>query len=144
MSVIVTKIIIRRDGSEHDKPIIQGTGYNSEQFILLLDDGVDNTPETRLVLVSNFVNFLNNDVTFRFPSTFIVGTDETVHINGRIGSLDRYMMNADIAGFLGRYVFDSSASELMADQQMLDEIFENSKNKALVTTFMGQFWNSWN
>jgi hypothetical protein len=97
MSVIVTKIIIRRDGSEHDKPIIQGTGYNSEQFILLLDDGVDNTPETRLVLVSNFVNFLNNDVTFRFPSTFIVGTDETVHINGRIGSLDRYMMNADIA-----------------------------------------------
>jgi len=54
------------------------------------------------------------------------------------------MMNADIAGFLGRYVFDSPASEVMVDQDILDEIFENPKNKALVTTFMGQFWNSWN
>jgi hypothetical protein len=138
------KIIIRRDGSDHDKPIIQGTGYNSEQFILLLDDGMDNTPETRSVLVTNFVNFLNNEVTFRFPSTFILGTDETVYNNGKVGCLDRYMMNADIAGFLGRYVFDSSASEVMADQDILNEIFENPKNKALVTTFMSQFWNSWN
>jgi len=69
--------------------------------------------------------------------------DETVTINGENAKLDRYLLNADIAAFLGKYVFDNTAAQVMQSEEMLDIIFENPKNKAMVPTFLSQFWNAW-
>jgi hypothetical protein len=62
---------------------------------------------------------------------------------GENGKLDRYLLNADIAAFLGKYVYDHTAAQVMQSEETLDNIFENPKNKALVPTFLAQFWNAW-
>lgn len=129
--------------SEVDEPVVQGNGFHSEQFLLLLENGIDNNSEARMQLAINFINYLNDEVPWKYTQKFIFSGDETQSTDGVNGKLDKYLMNQDIAGFLGKYVFDSTAAQVLKSTEILDQIFENPKNKALATTFLGRFWNSW-
>jgi hypothetical protein len=123
--------------------LIQGNGFTSEQFLFLIADGVENNPQERLHITQNFINYLNNEVSWKYPNQFVFCGDETVTINGDPGKLGRYLLNADISAFLGKYIYDSTATQVMQSEETLDTIFENPKNKALAPTFLSQFWNAW-
>jgi len=60
-----------------------------------------------------------------------------------VGKIDNYVLNSDIAGYLGKYVFDNDPSEVVASVEMMDEIFEASENKIAASIFFQQYWNSW-
>jgi hypothetical protein len=109
----------------------------------LLPEGVESTPQERLRVTQNFINHLNNEVSWKYPNQFVFCGDETVTINGENAKLDRYLLNTDIAAFLGKYVYDHTAAQVMQSEETLGSIFENPKNKALVPTFLAQFWNAW-
>ena len=64
-------------------------------------------------------------------------------IDGELSKLDKYMMNSDIAGFLGKCDIHNAVSQVISSPEMLDIFFENSINITLVLTFLSQFWNSW-
>lgn len=108
-----------------------------------MDDGVENTSTERVKLVTDFISFLNNEVKWRYSQKFYFAGDESTMVDGKLAKLDNYMVNADIASFLGKYVFDSSPSEVMNDEEIMDEIFENPKNKCVASNFFGMFWNTW-
>jgi hypothetical protein len=109
----------------------------------LLPEGVESTPQERLRVTRNFINYLNNEVSWKYPNQFVFCGDETVTIKGENAKLDRYLLNADIAAFLGKYVYDHTAAQVMQSEETLDTIFENPKNKTRVPTFLAQFWNAW-
>jgi len=94
-------------------------------------------------LIRPFVNFLNNDVAWKYPQTFVLVQDETTGDGKKIGKIDNYVMNSDIAGYLGKYVFDNDPSEVASSVEMMDEIFEAPENKIAASVFFPQFWNSW-
>jgi hypothetical protein len=48
-------------------------------------------------------------------------------------------MNSDIAGYLGKYVFDNDPSEVASSVEMMDEIFEAPENKIAASFFFPQF-----
>lgn len=95
-------------------------------------------------IATKFISFLNSEVKWRYSQKFYFAGDESTVVDGKLGKLDNYMLNADIASFLGKYVFENNPSEVMSDEGIMDEIFENPKNKVVASHFFGMFWNSWN
>jgi len=53
------------------------------------------------------------------------------------------MLNADIAGYIGKYVFENEATEVASSTDMMDLIFEAPENKITASVFLPQYWNSW-
>jgi hypothetical protein len=112
-------------------------------YVFKLEDERENNATNRETLIRPFIRFLNEEVCWKFSQNFVIEKDETIGEGKTIGKLDRYMMNADIAGFLGKYVFDSEPSEVAGSSEMMDEIFEASENKLAATVFIPQYWNAW-
>jgi len=112
-------------------------------YVFKLEDERENNATNRETLIRPFIRFLNEEVCWKFMQNFVIEKDETIGEGKTIGKIDRYMMNADIAGFLGKYVFDSEPSEVAGSNEMMDEIFEASENKIAANVFMPQYWNSW-
>ena len=73
---------------------------------------------------------MNINIHWQYAQTFAFARDETVLDRSTIvGKLDRYLLNADIAGFLSEYVFDNDISEIVNDTETMNNIFENEQTK---------------
>jgi hypothetical protein len=111
--------------------------------VFRLDDEAENNEANRRQVCIDFVRYLNEDVQWRFPQSFRFVSDETVVVNGKIGKIDRYMLNSDIAGYVGKYVFESSPQEVLASDELMNEVFENPQNMLNAPDFFPRFWDSW-
>jgi len=53
-----------------------------------------------------------------------------------------HLLNADIAGFLGRYVFDD-INDIINDNDFKNQIYAEESNKQCCADTLSVFWNCW-
>jgi hypothetical protein len=108
----------------------------------MLPEGLESNATSRREWAENIIAHLNK-IPWQYPQTFRFVGDETWESDGTInGKLDRYLLNADIAGFLGKYVFENVA-EVINHSPTLQEVFENEDNVHRSKQFLVTYWNSW-
>ena len=80
---------------------------------------------------------------WRFAPIFEYAGDESFSKDDNfVDNLDMHLLNADIAGFLGKYVFDD-VKEVIEDEYYKNQIFADEANKKNCADMLPVFWNCW-
>ena len=115
----------------------------AKQFLILLPRDLENTKTNRKAWAEKIMNAAKSVGIWRFAPIFEYAGDES---NSKeedgVDKLDMHLLDADIAGFLGRYVF-KDINEIINDDDFKDQIYANEKNKQDCVDTLSVFWNCW-
>ena len=104
---------------------------------------MENNEENRRIWANRLINSARALNMWCYPPSFEYVGDEMVMECGVIaGKLDKYLLNADIAGLLGKYIF-ANVMDVVGSEETIAEIFENTANRESCREFFGLFWNFW-
>jgi hypothetical protein len=134
---------VRRSGPSSNEPERQASGYYAKHFVAVTPPGFVNDAENRRRWMERVIAAAKNLSTWRFLPSFEFSGDLTV-LDGDVivGGLDRYLLNSDIAGYLGKYIF-TALQDVANDNESIAEIFENETNRENARVIFATFWNSW-
>ena len=125
-------------------PKKQATSYNCCLFVNIVEEE-ENTFEVRKRWVQGIIDCLNSHLLdFQYKQDFRFKEDETVIIGDKIdGKLDSYLMDEDIGGILGRFVYDDVES-VISDKKTVSNIFGSQQNRDNCSEILSRFWHHWN
>jgi hypothetical protein len=87
---------------------------------------------------------LNNDIRWKYANTFKFKADITLTSDEKvISSLDECLLDEDIGGFVGSYLFDEIES-IKQNDKVLKAIFGCEENLFMGETILLSNWNNWN
>lgn len=134
----IQKVCDRRESSSKNTPIITSRGWNSKQYVSV-NPVLDAENESfRKKWAENIVTALNK-VDWTYGQKFIFCGDDT---QNPIGKMDKYLLNQDIAGVLGAYIYED-ANELLTSDEDLKNIFENEANLNEAYSILHTHWLCW-
>ena len=134
----IQKVCNRRESSQKNVPIITPRGWNSKQYVSINDTSEAENEDFRKKWAEDIVDALNK-VDWTWGQSFMFCGDETLTPPGK---MDRYLMNEDIAGILGTYVFEN-VDEVLSNEDALQLIFENKSNIENASSILCSNWLSW-
>lgn len=134
----IQKICDRRENPLRNSPLITPRGWNSKQYLSIhaVSDAEDEV--YRRKWAQNIVEALNK-VDWTWSQTFVFSGDETLT---PLGKMDRYLLNQDLAGVLGAYVFED-VEEVISDPSELQNIFGNQENINNASSILRKHWTAW-
>jgi hypothetical protein len=120
------------------------SGYMAKQFLILLPKDLENNHSNRKAWTERVMNIAKTVGIWRFPPIFEYAGDESISKDdSMVDKLDMHLLNADIGGYLGRYIFDD-VNDVLKDDYYKDQIFSDETNKANCAEMLTVFWNCWN
>ena len=95
--------------------------------------------------VQGIIDCLNSHLLdFQYRQDFRFKADETEMVEGKIdGKLDSYLIDEDIGGILGRFVYDDVES-VINDMNSVRNIFGSQQNRENCNEILSRFWHHWN
>jgi hypothetical protein len=115
----------------------------AKQFLVLLPKDMENNRANRKAWTERIMTVAKSVGVWRFAPVFEYAGDETVcKDDTTVDKLDMHLLNADIAGFLGKFVFDD-VNDILNDSEYKDQIYENEQNKDNCADNLSIFWNCW-
>ena len=140
----IIKITSVRKSAKCNIAKTQMNGYRNKQIIGMTPINKENDPEFRKVWAENIIAFLNNEVKWKYENTFRFRADLTKNMNGKSGgTLDECMLDEDIGGFVGAYLFDDVES-VKQNSDIMNYIFSDMENYESGGTILTMNWNNWN
>jgi hypothetical protein len=137
----IQKICFRRMSQAEDTPMLQTNTYPSIWWVSIGTEAT-NTPEHRRQLAETFIQYLN-ETNWQYPQQFVFAGDETEDANLEIaGTLDMYLLNRDIGGLLGTYIFEDFEGFLQ-DEDAVKGAFGLEANLTRARALLADAWNSW-
>jgi hypothetical protein len=133
-----------RDSSKCNIPKIQASGYKSRQIIRIAPQEKGNDTIFRKSCAERIIQYLNNDIRWKYVNTFKFKADITITSDEKVSSsLDEYLLDEDIGGFVGSYLFDDIGLIKESDEVM-KVIFGHKENLFMGETVLLANWNNWN
>ena len=115
----------------------------AKQFLILLPNGLENTKGNRKAWAEKIMSAAKSVGLWRFAPVFEYAGDESDSKEDHVvDKLDMHLLNADIAGFLGRYVFDD-VNDIINDDDYKEQIYADQSNKKTYADTLSVFWNCW-
>jgi hypothetical protein len=88
----------------------------------------ENDPDIRKFWEENIIGFLNNDVKWKYENSFRSRADLTKTVNGKlVTTLDECLLDKDIGGFVGAYLFDD-VEAVKESAEIMKNIFSDLEN----------------
>jgi signal recognition particle GTPase len=133
---------VRVSPATNDSKLLN-SGYMAKQFLILLPESLENTKTNRKAWAEKIMNAAKSVGIWRFAPVFEYAGDESNSKEENVvDNLDMHLLNADIAGFLGRYVFDD-INDIINDNDFKNQIYAEESNKQSCADTLSVFWNCW-
>jgi hypothetical protein len=134
----IQKVCDRRESPYKNNPIITPRGWNSKQYLSIHAVSDAENVVYRRKWAQNIVEALNK-VDWTWGQSFLFCGDETLT---PIGKMDKYLLNQDLAGVLGAYIFED-VEEVLSDTAELENIFGVEENMTNASSILRQNWTAW-
>jgi hypothetical protein len=119
-------------------------GYWMKQIIVITPIDKGNDPEFRKISADKIIGFLNDEVKWKYENTFRFRADLTKYVIGKlVGTLDECLLDDDIGGFAGAYLFDD-VETVKQNSDIMNNIFSDMENYEYGETILMMNWNNWN
>jgi hypothetical protein len=133
-----------RESSKCNIPKIQASGYKSRQIIGIAPQEKENDAIFRKYWAEKIINYLNNEIKWKYENTFKFKADITLTSDEKVSSsLDECLLDEDIGGFVGSYLFDDIGLIKESDEVM-KAIFGHEENLFMGETVLLANWDNWN
>jgi len=133
-----------RESSKCNIPKIQASGYKSRQIIGIAPQEKENDAIFRKYWAEKIIHYLNNEIKWKYENTFKFKADITLTSDEKVSSsLDECLLDEDIGGFVGSYLFDDIGLIKESDEVM-KAIFGHEENLFMGETVLLANWDNWN
>ena len=140
----IIKIISVRKSAKCNIAETQVNGYRMKQIIGITPIDKDNDSEFRKLWADKIISFLNDEVKWKYQNTFRFRADLTKTVNGKsVGTLDECLLDEDIGGLVGGYLFDD-VETVKQNSDIMSNIFSDMENYENGETILMINWNNWN
>ncbi len=127
-SLGIVKVTYVRDSSKCNLPKIQTSGYKSQQLIGIVPQEKENNSDFRRAWAEKIINYLNSEVNWKYENIFKFKADITRTLNDQINSsLDECLLDEDIGGFVGTYLYED-VDDIKNNSQIMKNIFGHEEN----------------
>jgi hypothetical protein len=108
-----------QDSSKCNIPEIQASGYKPRQIIGIAPQEKENDAVFRKSWAEKIIQYLNYDIRWKYENTFKFKADITLTSDDKVSSsVDKCLLDEDIGGFVGSYLFDEIESIKQNDKVM--------------------------
>jgi len=143
-SLGIVKVTYVRDSSKCNLPKIQTSGYKSQQLIGIVPQEKENNSDFRRAWAEKIISYLNSEVSWKYENIFKFKADITRTFNDQINSsLDECLLDEDIGGFVGTYLYEDM-DDIKNNIQIMKDIFGHEENLEIGKMILLQNWNNWN
>ena len=139
----IIKVVYARKDAKASIAKLQSSGYKSRVILGVAPMEHENDAEFRQKWANKIIEYLNKNVTWRYSNVFKFKGDLTKMFNGKVAHcLDDVLLDEDIGGFVGRYLYDSY--DLIKDNKdVIEDIFSNPENAEVNDTILLANWSNW-
>jgi hypothetical protein len=139
----IIKVAFVRDSSKCSIAKIQSSGYKAHHFLGIAPQESENDNEYRKKWADKIINFMNNEIKWKYSNNFKFRGDLTKMINGKVAScLDEVLLDEDIGGFVAMFLFDS-VDDIKDNNDVMKDIFGNVENLEVGNSILMANWKNW-
>jgi hypothetical protein len=132
-----------RDSNKCDLPRIQSNGYKAKQILGIAPEGKEDNAEYRKVWADKIIDYLNTSISWKYENVFRFRADITKYKENKVSSsLDDVLLDEDIGGFVGTYLYDD-INNIKDNNIIMSNIFGNEENKERGDAILLANWNHW-
>jgi hypothetical protein len=93
--------------------------------------------------LKKIIHYLNNDIKWKYENLFKFKADVTRTLEGKVCSgLDECLLDEDIGGFVGTYLFDD-IQKVKEISKIMTAIFGNEENLEIGENILLANWDNW-
>jgi hypothetical protein len=124
----IIKVAFVRDSSKCSLAKIKSSGYKACHFLGIAPQESKNDNEYHKKWADKIINFMNNEIKWKYSNNFKFRGDQTEMINGKATNcLDEALFDEIIGGFVGIFLFDS-VDDIEDNSNIMKDIFGNVEN----------------
>ena len=139
----IIKVAFTRESSKSNVAKIQSSGFKARQFLGIAPQDHENDVELRKKWADKIINFMNNEIKWRYSNVFKFRGDLTKTSNGKVtSSLDEVLLDEDIGGFVGLFLFDS-VENIKDNKEVMGDIFGSPVNLEVGDSILLANWTNW-
>ncbi len=140
----IIKFTFVRESSKCNIPKLQSSGYKCRQILGIVPQEKENDADFRKNWADKIIQYLNNDIKWRYENIFKFKADVTRTIEDRTcSSLDECLLDEDIGRYVGTYLFDD-IDVVKDNTKIMKALFGNQENLELGESILLANWNNWN
>jgi hypothetical protein len=141
--LVIIKVAFVRDSSKCSIAKFQSSGYNAHHFLGIAPQESENDDEYCKKWADKIINFMNNEIKWKYSNNFKFRGDLTKMINGKVANcLDEVLLDEVIGGFVGMFLFDS-VDDIRDNSDVMKDIFGNVKNLEVGNSILMANWTNW-
>ena len=135
----IIKVAFVRDSSKCSNSKIQSSGYNkARHFLGIAPQESENDNEYHKKWADKIINFMNNEIKWKYSNNFKFRGDLTKIINGKVANC----LDEDIGGFVGMFLFES-VDDIKDNSDVMKDIFGNDENLEVGNSILMANWKNW-
>jgi hypothetical protein len=139
----IIKVAFVRDSSKCSIAKIQSSGYKAHHFLGIAPQASENDDEYHKKWSDKIINFMNNEIKWKYSNNFKFRGDQTKMINGKVANcLDEVLLDEDTGSFVGMFLFDS-VDDIKDNSDVMKDIFGNVKNLEVGDSILMANWKNW-
>jgi len=143
-SLGIIKVAFVRESSKCSIAKVQGSGYKSRHFLGIAPQEFENDADFRKKWAEKIIDFMNNEIKWKYSNNFKFRGDLTKMLNGKVAScLDEVLLEEDIGGFISMFLFDS-VEDIKDNSDIMSDIFSHPENYEVGDSILMANWNKWN
>jgi hypothetical protein len=140
----IIKVAFVRDSSKCSIAKIQSSGYKAHHFLGIASQESKNDNEYCKKWADKIINFMNNEIEWKYSNNYKLRGDLTKMINGKVANcLDEVLLNEDIGSFVGMFLFES-VDDIKDNSDVMKDIFGNVENLEIGDSILMANWKIWN
>jgi hypothetical protein len=139
----IIKVAFVRESLKSSIAKIQSSGYKARQFLGIAPQDHENDSEFRKNWADKIISFMNNEIKWRYSNVFKFRGDLTMTSNGKVtSSLDEVLLDEDIGGFVGLFLFNS-IDDIKDNEEVMGDIFSSPENLEVGDSILPANWTKW-
>jgi hypothetical protein len=139
----IIKVAFVRDSSKNSIAKIQSSRYKARHFLGIPPQESENDNEYCQKWADKIINFMNNDIKWKYSNNFKFRGDLTKMMNGKVANcLDEVLLDEDIGGFVELFLFDS-VDDIKDNSDIMKDIFGNLENLEFCNSILMANWKNW-
>jgi hypothetical protein len=139
----IIKVAFARESLKSNVAKIQSSGFKGRQFLGIAPQDHENDSEFHKNWADKIINFMNNEIKWRYSNVFKFRGDLTKTSNGKVtSSLDEVLLDKDIGGFIGLFIINS-IDDIKDNEEVMGDIFSNPENLEVGDSILLATWTKW-
>jgi hypothetical protein len=139
----IIKVAFIRNSSKCSIAKIQSSGYKARHFLGIAPQESESDNEYRKKWADKAINFMNNEIKWKYSNNYKFRGDLTKMINGKVANcLDEVLLDEYIGGFVGMFLFDS-VDDIKDNNDIMKDIFGNDENLEVGDSILMANWKNW-